>query len=238
MPVNLWDGGVLMAERNIQVNVAGAQGTYGPAAAELAANQGGMVGPDGVRPGLGATLVGMSSSYSTNLDSAAMLNSQGGQFANGFDAADKDGAAKAAAAGPKGQADPTNHPAGAPKVPGADPFTSRLTPNDLLKITNASADDDAWFHEPIYMPPAHDPSQDKAGPGPDSIGRGLAPVHPIANDAGPQSHGTPHMQMVSNDDDDWFHEPIYMPPAYDHSQAHAGPGPDSIGRGLAPVHPI
>lgn len=167
-----------MAERNIQVNVPGAHGKYGPAAAELAANQGGVVGPDGVRPGLGATLVGLSSAYMTNLDSAAMLNSLGGQFANGFDAADKGGAAKAGAAGPKGPADPTN-PAGAPKLPGADPFTSRLTPNDLLRITNASTNDDAWFHEPIYMPPAHDPSQNKAGPGPDSIGRGLAPVHPI-----------------------------------------------------------
>ena len=226
-----------MAERSIKVDVQGAQGTYGPAAAELVANQGGMVGPDGVRPGLAATLASMSSSYGTNLASATALNGQGGQFANGFDAADKDGAAKANAAGPKGPGDPSN-PAGASRAPGADPFASRLTPNDLLNITNASTDDDAWFHEPIYMPPAHDPSQDKAGPGPDSIGRGLAPVHPIANDAGPVSHGTPQVQMVSSHDDSWYTEPIYMPPAHDPSQDKAGPGPDSIGRGLAPVHPI
>jgi len=166
-----------MAASNIKVNVSGAQGTYASAAGELAANRG-TVGPDGVRPGFGATLAGLSTTSNTNLDSAATLNGQGGQFANGFDATDKDGAAKAEAAGTKGPLDPSN-PAGAPKAPGADQFASRLTPNDLLKITNASTDYDAWVHEPIYMPPAHDPSQDKAGPGPDSIGRGLAPVHPI-----------------------------------------------------------
>ena len=122
-----------MTEHNIKLDVPGAQGTYGPAAADLAANRGGMVGPDGVRPGLGTTLTGMSTAYNTNLDSAAALNGQGGQFANGFDAADKDGAAKAGAAGPKGPGDPSN-PAGAPKAPGADKFASRLTPSDLLKM--------------------------------------------------------------------------------------------------------
>jgi len=168
-----------MAEHNIKVDVPGAQGTYGPAAADLAANRGGVAAPAaGLHPGLGATLAGMSSAYNANVDGAATLNGQGGQFASGFDAVDNDGAAKANAAGPKGPVDPSN-PAAAPKVPGADPFASRLTPNDLLKITKVSSEDDDWFHEPIYMPPAHDPSQDKAGPGPDSIGRGLAPVHPV-----------------------------------------------------------
>lgn len=124
-----------MSEHNIKVDVPGAQGTYGPAAADLAANRGGMVGPDGVRPGLGTTLTGMSTAYNTNLDGAAALNGQGGQFANGFDAADKDGAAKANAAGPKGPGDPSN-PAGAPKVPGADKFASRLTPSDLFKMAS------------------------------------------------------------------------------------------------------
>ncbi len=227
-----------MAASNIKVNVSGAQGTYAAAAGELAANRG-AVGSDGVRPGFGATLAGLSTNSSTNLDRAATLNGQGGQFANGFDAADKEGAAKADAAAAKGPVDPSN-PAGAPKVPGAEQFASRLTPQDLLKITNASTSDDSWFTDPVYMPPVHDPSHDVAGPGPDSIGRGLAPVHPIAHDVGPSavSHGTPHVQMVSTSDDSWFTDDVYMPPVHDPSHDVAGPGPDSIGRGLAPVHPI
>ncbi len=226
-----------MAAQNIKVDVSGAQGTYSAAAADLAANRG-VVGPDGVRAGFGATLAGLSTTSNTNLDSAAALNGQGGQFANGFDAADKDGAAKAGAAGPKGPGDPSN-PAGAPKVPGADQFASRLTPQDLLKVTNASTGDDSWFHDDVWMPPVHDPSKDVAGPGPDSVGRGLAPVHPISNAVGPAplSQGAPHVQMVSSDDS-WFHDDVWMPPVHDPSKDVAGPGPDSVGRGLAPVHPI
>ena len=121
-----------MAAQSIKVDVPGAQGTYSAAASDLAANRA-VVGADGVRAGFGATLAGLSTTSNANLDAAAALNGQGSQFANGFDAADKDGAAKAGAAGPKGPGDPSN-PAGAPKVPGADKFSSRLTPSDLLKM--------------------------------------------------------------------------------------------------------
>jgi len=123
-----------MTEETIKIDVPGAQGTYGPAAADLAANRG-AVGPEGVRPGFGTALSGLSSTSNANLDSAAALNGQGSQFANCFDAADKDGAAKAGAAGPKGPGDPSN-PAGGPKAPGADKFASRLTPSDLLKMAS------------------------------------------------------------------------------------------------------
>jgi cell wall-associated NlpC family hydrolase len=123
-----------MTEHNIKVDVPGAQGAYGSAAADLAANRGGVAAPAaGLDPRLGTTLTGMSTTHNANVDGAAALNGQGSQFANGFDAADKDGAAKAGAAGPKGPGDPSN-PAGAPKVPGADKFTSRLTPSDLAKL--------------------------------------------------------------------------------------------------------
>lgn len=123
-----------MTGETIKIDVPGAQGTYGPAAADLAANRG-AVGPEGVRPGFGTALSGLSTTSNANLDSAAALNGQGSQFANGFDGADKDGAAKAGAAGPKGPGDPSN-PAGGPKAPGADKFASRLTPSDLLKMAS------------------------------------------------------------------------------------------------------
>jgi len=78
----------------------------------------------------------MSSTYNANVDGTAALTGQGNQFANGFDAADKDGATKAGAAGPKGPGDPSS-PANAPKLPGgADKFASRLTPSDLLKMAS------------------------------------------------------------------------------------------------------
>ncbi len=123
-----------MTGETIKIDVPGAQGTYGPAASDLAANRG-AVGSDGVRPGFGTALSGLSTTSNANIDAAAALNGQGSQFANGFDSADKDGAAKAGAAGPKGPGDPSS-PAGAPKGLGADKFSSRLTPSDLLKMAS------------------------------------------------------------------------------------------------------
>jgi len=118
----------------VKVDVPGAQGTYGPASAEVNGNRG-VMGPDGVRPGLGTTLSGMSTNYNGTVDGTTRLTGQGGQFANGFGEADRAGAAKAEAAGPKGPMDPSSA-ANAPKG-GADKFASRLTPNDLLKLASS-----------------------------------------------------------------------------------------------------
>ncbi|MBU8838989.1 C40 family peptidase [Mycolicibacterium goodii] len=123
-----------MTTDQVKVDVPGAQGTYGPASAEVNGNRG-VVGPDGVRPGLGTTLSGMSTNYNGTVDGTSRLTGQGGQFANGFGEADRAGAAKADAAGPKGPVDPSSA-ANAPKV-GADKFASRLTPNDLLKLASS-----------------------------------------------------------------------------------------------------
>lgn len=123
-----------MTTDQIKVDVPGAQGTYGPASAEVNGNRG-VVGPDGVRPGLGTTLSGMSTNYNGTVDGTTRLTGQGGQFANGFGEADRAGAAKADAAGPKGPVDPSSA-ANAPKG-GADKFASRLTPNDLLKLASS-----------------------------------------------------------------------------------------------------
>lgn len=122
-----------MTTDQVKVDVPGAQGTYGPASAEVNGNRG-VVGPDGVRPGLGTTLSGMSTNYNGTVDGTTRLTGQGGQFANGFGEADRAGAAKAEAA-PKGPVDPSSA-ANAPKV-GADKFASRLTPNDLLKLASS-----------------------------------------------------------------------------------------------------
>lgn len=123
-----------MTTDQVKVDVPGAQGTYGPASAEVNGNRG-VVGPDGVRPGLGTTLSGMSTNYNGTVDGTSRLTGQGGQFANGFGEADRAGAAKADAAGPKGPVDPSSA-ANAPKG-GADKFASRLTPNDLLKLASS-----------------------------------------------------------------------------------------------------
>lgn len=133
-----------MAAEQIKVDVPGAQSAYGSASAEVNGNRG-VVGPDGVRVGLGSALTSMSTNYNGTVEATTKLTGQGGQFANGFDEADKAGAAKADAASLKGPADPAGGTS-------ADKFASRLTPDDLLKLGPTAMGNDWQPGDPRHMP--------------------------------------------------------------------------------------
>ncbi|TXI64291.1 C40 family peptidase [Mycolicibacterium mageritense] len=121
----------------IKVDVPGAPGAYGTLGNDVAANRTNGVGAPaaGLPPGVSGALGLKESAVGVTDTKTASQAGQGSQFANGFGEADRAGAAKAEAAGPKGPVDPSSA-ANAPKV-GADKFASRLTPNDLLKLASS-----------------------------------------------------------------------------------------------------
>ncbi|MCT7371900.1 DUF4226 domain-containing protein [Mycolicibacterium llatzerense] len=71
----------------------------------------------------------------------------------------------------------------------------------------ASSSDD-WEHDEPWLPPAHDPANDKAGPGPG---------------AGPRIPDSVIKPVSSSDD--WEHDEPWLPPAHDPANDKAGPGP-------------